>query len=341
MHDYKLLNVILSLFDGGAAAGAGDGAGATASAQGEVGTSGDTQALPAVAGRGKRTGDTQKVLYGKQTDPAVAGGQAAADEGTPPVAGEGKQDGEPGTVTSSDTLDAKRKAYRDLMEGEYKDIHTAEIQRIIDTRFRETKTLEQQVARNKPVLDLLMQRYGIADGDPAKLMAAVENDNAYWSEAAEEAGMSVEQYKQFQKLQRDNAALLEAQRRTQSQQQAQQKLQQWYSEAEQVRQLYPSFDLTAEVKNPQFLSVLRAGVPVQHAYEVIHMEDIKAGVAAMQAQATEKKVVASVRAKGARPPENGTAAQSGFTIKDDVSKLTKQDRADIARRVARGETITF
>ena len=188
MHEYKLLNVILSLFDGGAAAGAGDGAGAAAPAQGEVGTSGDTQALPAVAGRGKRTGDTQKVLYGKQTDPAVAVGQAAADEGTPPVAGEGKQDGEPGTVTSSDTLDAKRKAYRDLMEGEYKDIHTAEIQRIIDTRFRETKTLEQQVARNKPVLDLLMQRYGIADGDPAKLMAAVENDNAYWSEAAEEAG---------------------------------------------------------------------------------------------------------------------------------------------------------
>ena len=153
--------------------------------------------------------------------------------------------------------------------------------------------------------------------------------------------MSVEQYKQFQKLQRENAALLKAQRQQQSQQAAQQQLQKWYSEAEQVKGLYPSFDLNAEVKNPQFLAMLRAGVPVQHAYEVVHMEDIKAGVARMQAKATEKQVVDGIRAKGARPPENGTAAQSAFTVKDDVSKLTRKDRAEIARRVARGEHITF
>ena len=127
--------------------------------------------------------------------------------------------------TTSNTLEEKRRAYRALVEGEYKDFYTEDTQRIIDRRFRETRDLEQQAARVQPVLDMLMQRYKIPDGDLSKLTKAVENDDAYWSQAAEEAGMNVEQYKQFQKLQRENAALLQAQRQRQSQQAAQQQLQ--------------------------------------------------------------------------------------------------------------------
>ena len=153
--------------------------------------------------------------------------------------------------------------------------------------------------------------------------------------------MSVEQYKQMQRLERENAALLNAQRQQRGQQAAEQQLQRWYGEAEQARSLYPSFDLSAEVQNPQFLSMLRAGVPVRHAYEVVHMDEIKAGVAQLTAQATEKQVVDGIRARGARPQENGTKAQSAFTVKDDVSKLSKKDRAEIARRAMMGEKITF
>ena len=261
---------------------------------------------------------------------AAAGGREGPLGGTKPDAS-----------TTSNTLEARRKAFQDLVNGEYKDIYTEETQRIIDRRFRETRNLEQQVGAYQPVIDMLMQRYQIGDGDMGKLSQAIENDDAYWSEAAEEAGMSVEQYKQFQKLQRENEALLRQQRQQQSSQRAQQQLQQWYGEAEQVKSLYPSFDLNAEVKNPQFLSMLRAGVPVQHAYEVVHMDQIKAGVAAMQAKATEKQVVDGIRAKGARPQENGTASQGAFIVKDDVSKLSKKDRAEIIRRAARGEHIEF
>lgn len=333
-----LLDIDLSLFDGGAAAGGGNGAGAAASGQGDTGTQGGSQAAPGNTRRGT-SGETKPVLYGKQAAPAAAGGtETGGQTAQPSDAGTGK---EAEVTTTSNTLEDKRKAFMDLVNGEYKDVYTEETQRIINRRFRETQNLEEQLSRNQPVIDMLMQRYKIGDGDLGKLTQAIENDDAYWSEAAEEAGMSVEQYKQFQKLQRENAALLKAQRQQQSQQAAQQRLQKWYSEAEQVKGLYPSFDLNAEVKNPQFLSMLRAGVPVQHAYEVIHMEDIKAGAARMAAQATEKQVVDGIRAKGARPQENGTAAQSAFTVKDDVSKLSKKDRAEIARRVARGERIEF
>ena len=332
-HSDILLDVSLRLFDGeGGAAAPAAGEGAA-----DDGNKGGSQASPAPTRRGK-SGGFQNVLFGKQGDEPTAAGDEPGPEGKaqPSAAGKGK---EGDVVTTSNTLEDRRKEFQELVNGEYKDIYTEETQRIIDRRFREARNLEERAAKQQPVIDMLMQRYKIADGDLGKLAAAVENDNAYWSEAAEEAGMSVEQYKQFQRLKRENDALLRAQRMRQSQQAVQQQLQKWYSEGEQVKAVYPDFDLGAESKNPQFISMLKAGVPVQHAYEVIHMDEIKAGVAQSTARQTEKQVVDGIRAKGNRPAENGTSSQSAFTVKDDPHKWTKQDRAEVARRVARGETI--
>lgn len=332
-----ILHVNLCLFDGGAAgaaaAGAGEGTGS--------GTQGDSQQTdPGATRRGNQTtaaqrrgsGEYSNVKFGKQDQPAAAGGQQA----NPPDAGE---ESKKGVETTSDTLEDKRKAFRALVDGEYKDQYTEDTQRIIDRRFRETKNLEAQLSQQKPILDMLMQRYKIGDGDLGKLTQAIENDNAYWSQAAEEAGMSVEQYKQFQKLQRENAQLRQAQRQRQSQQAAQQQLQKWYQEAEAMKADYPGFDLGRESQDPQFLSMLRSGVPVRLAYEVKHMDEIKSTVAQTTAQQTEKQVVEGIRAKGARPAENGTSSQSGFVVKDDPTKWTKKDRAEIVRRVQRGEQI--
>ena len=118
-------------------------------------------------------------------------------------------------------------------------------------------------------------------------------------------------------------------------------LRDWSEQAAQVMARYPGFDLGREARNRDFLSMLRAGVPMRRAFEVVHMDEIKAAAAAVQAQATEKAVTANIKAKGARPPENGAGASSGFTVKDDVSRLTPKDRAEMARRAARGEVITF
>lgn len=321
-------HVTLDLFDGAAgaaASGAGEGAGS--------GTQGETQQTSPAATRRGSSGEYSNVKFGKQDQPAAAGGQQA----NPPDAGEESK--KQGVETTSDTLEDKRKAFRALVDGEYKDQYTEDTQRIIDRRFRETKNLETQLSQQKPILDMLMQRYKIADGDLGKLTQAIENDNAYWSQAAEEAGMSVEQYKQFQKLQRENAQLLQAQRRSQNQQAAEKQLQKWYQEAEAMKADYPGFDLERESQDPQFLSMLRSGVPVKLAYEVMHMDEIKSTVAQTTAQQTEKQVVEGIRAKGARPAENGTSSQSGFVVKDDPAKWTKKDRAEIVRRVQRGEQI--
>ena len=55
----------------------------------------------------------------------------------------------------------------------------------------------------------------------------------------------------------------------------------------------------------------------------------------------EKKVVDSIRVKGNRPVENGSEGNSGILLSGNASKLTKKQRADLAKRAAKGEKISF
>ena len=333
----NMLTINLHLFDGGAAAGgAAGGAGATAS--GDGGAKGDTNgAVPGYTRRGK-SGEFSNVLFGKQNTGAAATGTVTGAQDQSPAAG---VDNNQGVQSTSDTLEERRKAFRDMVTGEFKDVYAEETQRIINRRFSESRTLEAKVQAQQPVIDMLMQRYNIGDGDIQKLTAALDNDHAYWSEAAEEAGMSVEQYKQFQQMKRENAALLAAQKGRQQQEAVQQQAQKWYQEAREVKAKFPNFDLTNELKDPHFAAMLRAGTPVEHAYKVRHFDELMDNAMQMTAATTEKRVVGNVRARGSRPAENGTTSQSAFTIKDDVSKLSKKDRAEVARQAMRGKKIEF
>ena len=89
------------------------------------------------------------------------------------------------------------------------------------------------------------------------------------------------------------------------------------------------------------MAMLKTGLPMEHAYKVQHMDELIADARMTTAATVEKATIDNIRAKGARPQENGSSPQSAFTVKDDVSKLTKKDRAEIARRAARGERIEF
>lgn len=319
-----LYEIDLHMFDGGAAAGgapAGDGGGEAAAG---------TTATPEIGRRGKKSGDSApQVVYGKQPDTEAATSQVAAETTTPEK-----------PAKTPKELQAEFDA---LVKGDYKDVFTERTQQVIDRRFKETKTLQEQLDAVMPVLDVLKGKYNLTDTDPAKLREAIERDETMWADKAEEAGMSVDQYKSTQKIMRENETLRKDQERRQGMEQAQKQYAQWVQQEQEAKGLYPQLDLRAELAaDPQFAQMLRVGVPVQTAYEALHMHELKVGLAQGAAKVTEKQVVDNLRAKGARPSENGaTAKNPGVIIKNDPSQLTKADRQEIARRVARGEHITF
>jgi len=112
-------------------------------------------------------------------------------------------------------------------------------------------------------------------------------------------------------------------------------------QADETKQIYPSFDIETEMGNPKFVDLLRSNIDVRTAYEVLHKDDIIRGAMQFTAQTVESKLAKKVASNGARPSENGMNSQSAAVVKSDVSQLSKADRQEIIRRVQRGEKIRF
>lgn len=326
MRDYKMFHVKLDYFDGAEGAGAAPAAAEGPGEQGEK-----LLAEAASRNRANRKANAYaNVVYGKQPEGQNAEGNAEGQ-----AAADGK-----GVVTSERTLEERRKAYDDFINSaDYKEFYTRDTQKMIDRRFAETKNLEKQVAESQPVIDMLMQRYGVKDTE--SLMSAIEGDSAYWQDAADEAGMSVSQYMEFQKLQRENRALLQQQEMVANQQKADAQLAQWTQEAEALKASYPQFSIEEEAQNPEFIHLLQSGLPMEHAYKVLHLDEILSDTRNTTAAFTQKQVIDNVMARGQRPQEAGLNSQNAITYKTDVDAMSKGDILEIARRVKRGEKITL
>ena len=299
MLNYRLMPIVLTLFDGGADGGAdGNGNGQS------VGNS--------------ATGEYGNVVFGKQ-------------EATAEV---------PSEVTKTpEERQAEFDAYIEQNKDLYDSKFTKEFDAKFNRRFREHKQLEANFNKADEVMAILAQRYGVNNIDDIR--NAVENDDRLLEAQADEEGLTVEQMREVQNLR----ARADADRRKadmlERQQNADYQYRQWVLDSEKVKQTYPDFKLEAELANPEFGKLLQSGVPMEHAYMVLHLAEINQNNAMNVAKQTSKATADNIRARGNRPKENAGSATPGVIYKSDVSKLTAKDRAEIAKRVARGETISF
>ena len=326
-----LFKVDLQLFnDGGATGGAtggADGSGATA-----------TENAPKVenkqigSNRRSKAGEFDNVVFGKQEGTASDGATSRDTDGNPTGAGNTDV-----TVTSN-TLEERQKAYNDFI-NEYKDIDQKRFQETFDRRFKQVKGIEAELEAQKPILDMLRSRYGVESVQ--ELHSALTEDTEYWEKIAEEKGMTVEQYHAMQKLEQENMELKKIRQRQIGQAQFQQQIDNWYKEAEAVKELYPSFDFKKETQNPEFLSMLKHGNSVEHAYKILHFDELTQNAARVAAQTADAQAQAKFKSKSSRPSENGTSSKSAVIVKNDVASLTRAERAEIAKRVQRGEKIAF
>ena len=231
--------------------------------------------------------------------------------------------------------------FEKLIKGQYKDLYDARVQDTVRNRLKGQKETVDKYNALSPVLEILAKKYGVDAADSAALSKAIQEDDAYFADEAAQLGVSVEELKRIRKLERENAQFKARETERNRQEQAAKQYAAWMRQAEEAKALYPSLDLDTEAKNPQFVRLLQAGVDVGSAYLVLHKDDIIPAAMQHTARTVEQKLVNSIAAQGARPAENGMNAQGGGVVKNDVSKLNKADRAEINRRVARGERITF
>ena len=312
--EFKIPMLNLQLFaEGAGGTGAGAGDGGTAQRQGVT----EAAALPQT--KGAKSNPLANVKYGIQEDAAPAAEVPKTTEAPPDLNAE----------------------FEKLIKGQYKEQYDARVQDTIQKRLKGSKETVDKYNALSPTLELLAKKYGVDAADIEALNKAIQDDDSYFEEEALEKGMSVQQLKEFKKMERDNAELRKQMQDQQQKQNADKLVASWMNQAEEAKKVYPSFDMKKEMENPRFLDLLKSNVDVKTAYEVVHKDEIIPAAMQFAAQSVESKIAKKIAANGSRPTENGMSSGSPAVVKSDVSQLSKADRQEIIRRVQRGEKIRF
>lgn len=227
-------------------------------------------------------------------------------------------------------------------EAEY----NARVKKALDGRYKEFAGLKERQTKAAPMFALLAGKYGVEPGedgsyDQDAIMQAIMDDDSYYEDEALQKGMSVSQLKETKRLERENAELREQVENRNREDQDRAFFADLVQQETALKQVYPTFDLQAELANPQFARLVMNGVPVKGAFEAVHMDEIMGGAMQYAAQRVTEKVSNAYQANKGRPRENGTSGNLPISSEFNPAALTREQRMAIRERVNRGEKISF
>lgn len=271
----------------------------------------------------------------------------SAEEGAADQEAEGK-DGEEKGEGKTKSPEERRKAFGELLRGEYADLTEELMQNAVTEAARR---LEASPAM-KGLMQALQEKYGTDANDLVALTEAVRNgavkDDAYYEKLAMEKGVSTRTARELDKLESQNKHLTEQQQMIQQmeRQRAQQariaELQAgWDREAEQLKAQYPDFNMAEVLANPEVEKMMRSGVSMTNAYRSAYFDHILKQQQAATARQVEQGVVNRLQQRNARPGENGTRPGGAVQTKIDVSHMSRKEMEEIEKRAMRGEVITL
>lgn len=332
--------------DGGAGAAEGGAAEAAAPAVQEPAL------RPAQERLARRSGALKgKAAGGEKLPQPPAGGsplkEGASGSESDPAEAEKHQ--EPAKEPKAEkTPEERRRAFGEMVQGEYSDVFQEMMQRAID---KATENIRQnpQVAR---LTQALANAYGVDTDDMDGLIEAVENgrvkDEKYYEDLAQQRGVSVKTARELDKMESDlkrsntrNAQLQAMQQEAARQQRVSQIQAQWEAQAAQLKTQYPDFELQEVLANEQVADLMRRGVSLPDAYRAAYFDHIMQQATAQTAQKVEQGVAARIQQRASRPGENGTRPGGAVTTHVDVASMSRRQLEDLERRARRGEKITL
>lgn len=290
------------------------------------------------------------------TGDAAPAADNAAEGGADPEAtdsaaeGSGSEngEGEAGEEAKKPSPAERRRAFGQMMSGEYKDLADEMMQNAVQIAAQNLEASPEM----RGLLEAIAEKYGTDATDLTALTDAIRNgvvkDDAYFEKIAMEKGISVKTAREMDKLETQNRRLTAQQEAAAQMQKAAQERARiaqiqarWDAEAEALKAKYPEFDREEVLANPEVEKMMRAGCSMEAAYRAAYFDRLMARQTAATAQQTEQGVLNRVQQRGSRPAENGTRPGGAVQTHLDVEHMSRKDREALEKRVLRGEIITF
>lgn len=246
-----------------------------------------------------------------------------------PTEGSGQVEGSDTVIDSgAEQVDYDSK-FEEFIKGEYKEPFQKRTQKIIDQRFKKYKDLESQMAKYNETMEYLMERHEVDSID--SLLEQLKTESI--EDLAYRKNMDPQTYLEYRRGQ-------QALKMTQQEQEDRALADKWRREEMEVTKEYPDFSLVEllgrnDETAAEFFRLAKSNIPLKRAYEITHFDNIKKTVAKQAEEATVK----NIQAKGNRPKEAASNANDGSVVAKNVSSLTPKERAELAQRAARGETV--
>lgn len=290
------------------------------------------------------------------TGDAAPAADNAAEGGADPEAtdsaadGSGSEngEGEAGEEAKKPSPAERRRAFGQMMSGEYKDLADEMMQNAVQIAAQNLEASPEM----RGLLEAIAEKYGTDATDLTALTDAIRNgvvkDDAYFEKIAMEKGISVKTAREMDKLETQNKRLTAQQQAAQQMQKAAaerariaQIQARWDAEADALKAKYPEFDREEVLANPEVEKMMRAGCSMEAAYRAAYFDRLMARQTAATAQQTEQGVLNRVQQRASRPAENGTRPGGAVQTHIDVEHMSRKDREALEKRVLRGEIITL
>lgn len=257
-------------------------------------------------------------------------------------------EGEAGEEAKKPSPAERRKAFGQMMSGEYKDLADEMMQNAVQIAAQNLEASPEM----RGLLEAIAEKYGTDATDLTALTDAIRNgvvkDDAYFERIAMEKGISVRTAREMDKLETQNKRLTAQQQAAQQMQKAAaerariaQIQARWDAEADALKAKYPDFDRDEVLANPDVEKMMRAGCSMEAAYRAAYFDRLMARQTAATAQQTEQGVLNRVQQRASRPAENGTRPGGAVQTHLDVEHMSRKDREALEKRVLRGEIITL
>lgn len=208
--------------------------------------------------------------------------------------------------------------------------YNKQMQATVQSRLRSAKGAEDALGKLTPALELLARKHGL---DPAKmdydaLAKAISDDESYYEDKALEMGVSVETAMQIDKQERDTARQQRQEAQNLEQQKIQQHFQKLEQQGEEMKKIFPNFDLRQELQNPAFVRMTspNVGISVEDAYYAVHRKELQTAAMQVTAQKTAQQISNAIQAGTRRPAENGINGQAPSVTNFNYRAATKEQR---------------
>lgn len=262
-------------------------------------------------------------LYRNQSQQA----HAQAPEQSPDTNGQQAEEQNPEEPTEEEWNELKKKY------GKFygRDVHAA-----VNDRFKNQADATKQLEQQQKVIDAMMKQTGAKDFQELQDVVL----NTALEQEAEEQDLTVEQLRHLKEMEDENKRYKQAEESARNREHINGLIQQ----AEELKKIYPDFDLAKEMQNPQFQLATSpmVGMTVEQAFMAFHGKDLQAQVMAYGVQAGKEQTAKALQANARRPVEGANrGGRNGGSVQPNSNVMTEEEYDRIRTMTMQGNGQTL